>query len=192
MLAVRAPGAPPGSARDFLDRLDAAWLSAPTPRAVPPTWPGLPPPARTQGTPSFGTLRFDRLGPGVEGTARLTDADAWYFALEGSGRGQGDRDHRTSRPGPPPTRPGERRTILLAADDHSVVSLRVHRLWVIATPILNRSSATPEPAAPWKARGSCSALRSGMRETSWRLDRRGISARAPPFSSGPQGSGHLR
>jgi hypothetical protein len=131
-LAVSAPPGPPASAAAFLDRLDAGWLEA--------AWAGEPAKlaavaAARRVLPDVN-LRYQtllaRLGPGLDGPGQLTDADAWYFILEGT-REQSVAEaqalaitelvaHAAA------SRDTEPRAILLACDDYSAVSGRVP-LW---------------------------------------------------------------
>jgi hypothetical protein len=128
-LAVHAPGGPPVSAADFLARLDARWLEdayAADPAAL----------VRIEGAkPHLGaiSLRFDtllgRLGPGLDGDGRVTDADAWYFILEGT-REQSVAEAQAKAlialvTHAATTRAGQTRAILLAVDDYSAVAGKV-------------------------------------------------------------------
>jgi hypothetical protein len=129
-LAVTAPGGPPASAAEFLDRLDAAWLEAAYAEGRPGQLAAI-----TAARPHLGDIQLRyatllaRLGPALDGPGRLHDADAWYFILEG-----------TSEPSvaeaqamaiteliahAAASRDGEPRSMLLAADDYSAVSRRV-------------------------------------------------------------------
>ena len=131
ILAVTAPGGPPLSATAFLDRLDAKWLAR--------AWGDGHHPAeaaRVQAAARhlpdiqlrFATL-LERLGPALDGPGQLTDADAWYFILEGTSEPSVAEAqamaltelaaHAATTPG------GEPRAILLAADDYSAVAGRV-------------------------------------------------------------------
>jgi hypothetical protein len=132
-LAVTAPPGPPATAAAFLDRLDPAWLEA--------AWAADPSrlaavSAAKRALPDV-SLRYrtllERLGPGLDGPGTLTDADAWYFILEGT-REQSVAEaqamaitelvaHTATTPGP-----AGRRAMLLACDDYSAVSRRVP-LW---------------------------------------------------------------
>ena len=85
-LAVTAPPGPPSSAAAFLERLDEHWLLA--------AWddgqhPGeaarVRAAARHIGDIQLRyTTLLGRLGPAFDGPGQLTDADAWYFILEGT------------------------------------------------------------------------------------------------------------
>jgi hypothetical protein len=129
-LAVTAPGGPPASASEFLQRLDHSWLE----QAYADGQPGQLA-AITAAKPHLGDIQLRyatllaRLGPALDGSGHLADADAWYFILEG-----------TSEPSVAEAqamavteliahaavdRTAERRMILLAADDYSAVSRRV-------------------------------------------------------------------
>jgi len=131
-LAVTAPPGPPADGADFLDRLEPGWLEAAY--AGDPARLGAVGAARRNlGDVSlrYRTL-LSRLGPGLDGPGTLTDADVWYFILEGT-REQSVAEaqamaitelvaHAATSPG------GEPRAILLACDDYSAVSRRVP-LW---------------------------------------------------------------
>jgi hypothetical protein len=129
-MAVCAPGPPPASAADFLDRLDPAWLEA----ASAGGRPGGGAAGRAP-RPHLGDIQLryatllGRLGPALDGPGRLHDAGAWYFILEG-----------TSEPSvaeaqamaiaeliahAATSRHAEPRALLLAADDYSAVARRV-------------------------------------------------------------------
>jgi hypothetical protein len=129
-LAVCAPGPPPHSAADFLDRLDPGWLEAAYADGRPGELAAL-----RAARPHLGDIQLryatllGRLGPALDGPGRLADADAWYFILEG-----------TSEPSVAEAqamavteliahaaadRRAEPRALLLAADDYSAVSRRV-------------------------------------------------------------------
>jgi len=132
MLAVTASPGPPGTAADFLNRLDAAWLSAAY--AADPALLGAVEAARRH-LPDIA-LRYrtllDRLGPGFAGTATVSDADAWYFMLEGT-REQTVAEAQAMAltelvAHAATSRHTEPRTILLACDDYSAISRRVP-LW---------------------------------------------------------------
>jgi hypothetical protein len=129
-LAVTAPGGPPASAAEFLQRLEPAWLEQAYAAGNPGQLAAI-----TAAKPHLGDIQLryatllGRLGPALDGPRQLTDADAWYFILEG-----------TSEPSVAEAqamavteliayaavnRTAERRAILLAADDYSAVSRRV-------------------------------------------------------------------
>jgi hypothetical protein len=127
-LAVHAPGGPPRSAEQFLDRLNARWLEAAYAAGRPAELNQV-----TAAKPHLGdismryTVLLDRLGLALAGTARLQDADAWYCILEGTAEPSVAEAQamalielvaRAATAGP-------RRRILLAADDYSAVSRRV-------------------------------------------------------------------
>jgi hypothetical protein len=126
-LAVLAPAGPPGSSAEFLARLSGRWLE--TAYAARPAQ--LEHVAAAK--PHLGdiamryTVLLERLGPALDGTARLEDADAWYCILEGTAESSVAEAQamaltelvaRAAAAGP-------RRRILLAADDYSAVSRRV-------------------------------------------------------------------
>jgi hypothetical protein len=128
-LAVTAPQGPPDSATAFLDRLDASWLSsayADHPRELA----AITAAARTIGDVQlrYQTL-MARLGPGLDGPGSITDADAWYFILEGTAEpsvAEAQAMALTELIAHAATSPDtEPRSILLAADDYSAVSRRV-------------------------------------------------------------------
>jgi hypothetical protein len=131
-LAVTAPAGPPASAAEFLARLDPGWLET--------AWAddaGRLAAVRAAGRMLADvSLRYrtllERLGPALDGPGTLTDADAWYFILEGT-REQSVAQvqamavtelvaHAAT------TRYHEPRAILLACDDYSAVSARAP-LW---------------------------------------------------------------
>jgi hypothetical protein len=131
-LAVTAPPGPPAGAAAFLDRLDPGWLEN--------AWAGdgsrLAAVTAARRSLADVSLRYQtllsRLGPALDGPGQLTDADAWYFILEGT-REQSVAEaqamaltelvaHAATSPGTEP------RAILLACDDYSAVSGRVP-LW---------------------------------------------------------------
>jgi hypothetical protein len=130
-LALAAPGGPPPDAASFLDRLDSAWLES-------AYGDGAHEAAMIRiraARPHLGDiqLRYNtlltRLGPALDGPGTLTGADAWYCILEGT-REQSVAEAQamalTELVAHTATDPdGERRAILLAADDYSAVSRRV-------------------------------------------------------------------
>ena len=130
-LALAAPSGPPGSATEFLDRLDVAWLEA-------AYGDGMHDAALARiraAKPHLGDIQLryatllGRFGPALDGPGALADADVWYFILEGT-REQSVAEAQamalTELVAHAATSPGtERRTILLAADDYSAVSRRV-------------------------------------------------------------------
>src|ERR1700728_4787278 len=83
-LAVTAPPGPPASGTAFLDRLEPAWLEA----AYAGDASRLSAVAAARRNLADVSLRYrtllSRLGPGLVGSGTLTDADAWYFILEGN------------------------------------------------------------------------------------------------------------
>lgn len=127
-LAVLAPPGPPRSSADFLARLNAGWLERAYATARPAQLHQV-----AAARPHLGdiamryTVLLDRLGPALDGEARLEDADAWYCILEGTAEQSvaeaqamalTELAARAATAGPP-------RRILLAADDYSAVSRRV-------------------------------------------------------------------
>jgi hypothetical protein len=132
MLAVTAPPGPPFSGAAFLDRLDHAWLIRAY--AADPSRLGAVR-AAAKHVPDIA-LRYrtllERLGPAFDGTARLADADAWYFILEGT-REQSVAEAQAMAiteliAHAATSTTAEPRAILLACDDYSAVSGRVP-LW---------------------------------------------------------------
>ncbi|HEV2377932.1 MAG TPA: hypothetical protein VGS19_37950 [Streptosporangiaceae bacterium] len=132
MLAITAPPAPPVNGADFLQRLDAAWLT--NAYASDPQRLGAVASARTH----LGdiALRYrtllERLGPALDGPGGLAGADAWYFILEGTSQAtvaEAQAMAITELLAHAVTdRDGEPRTVLLACDDYSAVSGKVP-LW---------------------------------------------------------------
>jgi hypothetical protein len=130
-LTVSAPGGPPLNATAFLDRLDAKWLARAWNDGRHPREAGLTH-AAAKHLPDiqirFATL-LERLGPALDEPGTLTDADAWYFILEGTREpsvAQAQAMALTELAAHAATdQYGEPRAILLAADDYSAVSGRV-------------------------------------------------------------------
>jgi hypothetical protein len=131
-LAITAPPGPPANGHAFLDRLEPGWLESAyagdTPRLA-----ALGAARRHLGDIAlrYRTL-LDRLGPALDHGGALTDADAWYFILEGT-REQSVAEAQalalTELVACAATAPdAEPRAILLACDDYSAVSGRVP-LW---------------------------------------------------------------
>ena len=129
-LAVGAPPGPPGSAQQFLDRLDPGWLED----AYATGRPGELAMLRAA-RPHVGDIQLryttllGRLGPALDGPGRLADADAWYFILEGTSEpsvAEAQAMALTELIAHAATdRRAEPRSMLLAADDYSAVSRRV-------------------------------------------------------------------
>jgi hypothetical protein len=128
-LAVCAPAGPPASARELLDRLEPAWLEQAYAEGLPGEL------ARIRAARAhlgdiqlrYATL-MERLGPGFDGPGNLTDADAWYFVLEGTAEAsvaEAQAMAITELVAHAATASGQRRKIMLAADDYSAVSRRV-------------------------------------------------------------------
>jgi hypothetical protein len=130
-LALAAPGGPPPNAASFLDRLDVAWLEA-------AYGDGLHGAALTRiraAKPHVGDIQLryatllGRLGPALDGPETLAGADAWYCILEGTREAsvaEAQAMALTELVAHAATSAdGERRAILLAADDYSAVSRRV-------------------------------------------------------------------
>jgi len=131
LLAVTTPAGPPGSAAEFLERLDTRWLEA--------AWDDGRHPAEADRVRAaarhigdiqlrYATL-LGRLGRALDGPGTLADADAWYFILEGTREpsvAEAQALALTELAARAATDPaGEQRAILLAADDYSAVSRRV-------------------------------------------------------------------
>jgi hypothetical protein len=128
-LAVLAPAGPPRSSAEFLGRLNAGWLE----RAYaerPAELEHVAAAKRHLGDISMRyTVLLDRLGSGLDGKAKLEDADAWYCILEGTAEPSVAEAQAmalielVARAAASTT--GASRRILLAADDYSAVSRRV-------------------------------------------------------------------
>jgi hypothetical protein len=129
-MAVCAPGPPPHSAAEFLARLDPAWLDTAYGEGRPGELAALRAARAHLGDIQlrYATL-LGRLGPALDGPGRLTDADAWYFILEGTSEpsvAEAQAMAITELIAHAATsRRAEPRTMLLAADDYSAVSRRV-------------------------------------------------------------------
>jgi hypothetical protein len=129
-MAVCAPGGPPGSAAEFLTRLDPGWLEAAYAAGTPGELAAL-----RAVRPHAGDIQLryatllGRLGPALDGPGRITDADAWYFILEGTSEpsvAEAQAMAITELIAHAATsRTSEPRAMLLAADDYSAVSRRV-------------------------------------------------------------------
>jgi hypothetical protein len=128
-LAVLAPVGPPRSSEQFLGRLNAGWLQ----RAW-SEWPAeLEMVAGVKPHLADVIMRYsvllERLGPGLDGGARLEQADAWYCILEGTAEpsvAEAQAMALIELVARAAVRPaGPNRLILLAADDYSAVSRRV-------------------------------------------------------------------
>ncbi|MGH3410521.1 MAG: hypothetical protein ACRDRJ_49700, partial [Streptosporangiaceae bacterium] len=133
-LAIHAPGGPPNSRLDFLDRLDPAWLTA--------AWTGHPRElaAITAARAHLGdiALRYrtllERLGPGLDGPGHPRRRRRRRLVLHPGRHPRADRRrsaglaiteliaHTATSQGTEP------RAILLACDDYSAISRRVP-LW---------------------------------------------------------------
>ena len=130
-LALAAPGGPPANAASFLDRLDVAWLET----AYGDGLHGAALSRIRAAKPHVGDIQLryatllGRLGPALDGPGTLAGADAWYCILEGTREASVAEAqamaltelvaHAATTAG------GERRAMLLAADDYSAVSRRV-------------------------------------------------------------------
>jgi hypothetical protein len=129
-LATCAPGPPPASSAQFLDRLDGDWLAGAYANGRPGELGWI-----TAAGPHLGDIQLryatllSRLGPALDGPGRLTDADAWYFILEGTREpsvAEAQAMAITELIAHAATdRGAEPRVMLLAADDYSAVSRRV-------------------------------------------------------------------
>jgi hypothetical protein len=129
-MAVCAPGSPPQNAADFLDRLDPDWLEAAYADGRPGEMAAL-----RAARPHAGDIQLryatllGRLGPALDGPGTITDADAWYFILEGTREpsvAEAQAMAITELIAHAATSRGtEPRAMLLAADDYSAVSRRV-------------------------------------------------------------------
>jgi hypothetical protein len=126
-LAVLAPQGPPRSAAEFLDRLTPAWLEHAYAEGRPADLEKIT--AARPHLPSAVmrySVLFDRLGPSLDGSGSLTEADVWYCILEGTaepsiaeaqGMALTELAARAASQG--------QRTILLALDEYSAISRRV-------------------------------------------------------------------
>jgi hypothetical protein len=129
-LAACAPGPPPSSAAQFLDRLDAAWLETAYAEGRPNElgWIRAARPHLGDIQLRYATL-LSRLGAALDGPGRLADADAWYFMLEGTREpsvAEAQAMAITELIAHAATsRDTGQRAMLLAADDYSAVSRRV-------------------------------------------------------------------
>jgi hypothetical protein len=127
-LAVGAPCGPPASSADFLDRLDADWLSA----AYAAAGDAAGVAAVRSGKRAFDDvgLRFRalwrRLGAGLDGGGSFADADAWYCILEGTAESAvAEAQARALTDLLASYATGGGREILLAVDEFSSVSRRL-------------------------------------------------------------------
>jgi hypothetical protein len=127
-LAVHAPGGPPASARDLLDRLEPGWLARAYADGRPADLAAIGDHRAIRDTQLRYAQLFERLGTGFEGRQELTSADAWYCILEGTAEpsvAEAQAMALTELIARAATSTGQRRTIILAADDYSAVSRRV-------------------------------------------------------------------
>jgi hypothetical protein len=127
-LAVRAPCGPPVSWRDFLDRLDADWLSAAY--AGSGDAEGVATARSGRKAVEDVALRFRalwrRLGPGLDQGGSFADADAWYCVLEGTAEpAVAEAQARALTDLLASYATSGRREILLAVDEFSSVSRRL-------------------------------------------------------------------
>jgi hypothetical protein len=214
-LAITAPPGPPADGTGFLDRLEPGWLEAAY-AADPPRLAALASAKRHLGDISlrYRTL-LDRLGPALDHGGTLTDADAWYFILEGT-REQSVAEaqalalielaaHAAT------SRDAERRAMLLACDDYSAVSGKVP-LWSLsgaaawgsgcrcrpspgkgwAPPTMSGTGSPPPPTAgsgccapPTPSRSANSPEPGGLSRPRPRSSAACGAMRAPPASSTP-------
>ncbi len=130
-LALAAPGGPPANAASFLARLDVQWLED----AYGDGLHGAALSRVRAARPHIGDIQLryatllGRLGPALDGPGTLEGADAWYCILEGT-REQSVAEAQAMAltelvAHTATSTDGERRAILLAADDYSAVSRRV-------------------------------------------------------------------
>src|SRR5450756_73352 len=129
-LAVLAPAGPPRSSAEFLDRLSIGWLQRAYAEGRPADLEQVAAAKNHLGDIAMRyTVLLDRLGPGLDGTARLEDADAWYCVLEGTAEPSVAEAQavppfdRAPRPAFAP--PAPRRKILRAADYSSPLPRRL-------------------------------------------------------------------
>jgi hypothetical protein len=129
-LAVLAPAGPPRSSGEFLGRLSTGWLERAYAEGRPAQLEQVAAAKAHLGDIAMRyTVLLDRLGAGLDGTARLEQADAWYCILEGTAEPSVAEAQAmalielVARAAISPA--GRRRAILLAADDYSAVSRRV-------------------------------------------------------------------
>jgi hypothetical protein len=128
-LAVCAPGGPPRSSADLIDRLTPGWLQRAYAQGSPgqlervaAARPHLP------GIAMRYAVLLDRLGGALDGGAILTDADAWYCILEGTAEpsvAEAQAAALIELVARAAASTAGRRAILLAADDYSAVSRKV-------------------------------------------------------------------
>jgi hypothetical protein len=165
-LAVEAPCGPPGSAADFLARLDAGWLAMAYAAAPDGGDAALLRSASRHVTDialRFRTL-LRRLGGGLDGPGGFGDADAWYCILEGTAeitvaeaQARALVDllawHAAGGGGPAGTGGGGggggRREILLAVDEFSAVSRRLP-IWQLYERARSLGLAVQVSAQSWE------------------------------------------
>ncbi|MGE5131830.1 MAG: hypothetical protein ACM32E_02850 [Gemmatimonadota bacterium] len=154
-LAVGAPGGPPGSAAEFLARLDAGWLAAAyagSGRAGDADLLRSASGHITDVALRFRTL-LRRLGSGLDGPGGFADADAWYCILEGTDEVPvAEAQARAlvdllagyaARGG------GRHREILLAVDEFSAVSRRLP-IWQLYERARSLGLAVQVSAQSWQ------------------------------------------
>jgi hypothetical protein len=156
-LAVTAPPGPPASAAAFLDRLETGWLEA----AYAADRSRLAAVTAARRTLPDIALRYrtllSRLGPALDSTGTLADADAWYFVLEGT-REQSVAEAQAMAltelvAHAATARDSEPRSILLACDDYSAVSGRVP-LWQLYERGRSLGVGVQVSAQSWQGLGS--------------------------------------
>lgn len=153
-LAVEAPGGPPRTAAELLDRLDSGWLAtAYSASGTPADHAMIKSSSRHAGDVAlrFRTL-FRRLGPGLDGRGSYADADAWYCILEGTdqvpvaeaqARALTDLLASFAVRGPSP------RAIVLAVDEFSAVSRRLP-IWQLYERARSLGLAVQVSAQSWQ------------------------------------------
>jgi hypothetical protein len=152
-LAVGAPGGPPGSAAEFLSRLDAGWLAAAYAGS------GRAGDAELLRSASRHisevALRFRallrRLGDGLDGPGGFPDADAWYCILEGTSEvpvAEAQARALVDLLASFATRVGGRE-ILLAVDEFSAVSRRLP-IWQLYERARSLGLAVQVSAQSWQ------------------------------------------
>jgi hypothetical protein len=154
-LAVDPPAGPPGSAADFLARLDAGWLTAAYAGAANGEDAALLRSASRHISDialRFRTL-FRRLGEGLDGPGGFGDADAWYCILEGTSeiavaeaqaRALVDILASYTAHGQ-----GSQREILLAVDEFSAVARRLP-IWQLYERARSLGLAVQVSAQSWQ------------------------------------------
>ncbi|HZC42246.1 MAG TPA: hypothetical protein VE343_16325, partial [Streptosporangiaceae bacterium] len=152
-MAVGAPGGPPGSASEFLARLDLDWLAAAYAGDPAGDAARLLRPAAAHVTDvalRYRTL-LRRLGGGLDGPGGFGDADAWYCILEGTAepavaeaQARALADMLASY-----AVEGGGREILLAVDEFSAVSRRLP-IWQLYERARSLGLAVQVSAQSWQ------------------------------------------